>query len=239
MPAARQTIQPLCIATILLLGPTAGAQDAYTDANGRTWRQVVGTTGLTWNQAASICPGHGSPCEGVVDGVDLTGWIWASDQEVLSLFAEFAPAVTTTGAVGGPDYTLAGLSFTNVFIPTSSTYTVVGGFFSLSGWSSTSHMDGASVPAVAASYNPHNASFSVNTTAPASSESNLRGLWLFRPACPVDLAAPTGTLTFADITAFLSAFDSGLGTADLAAPFGELTFADISAFLQGFVAGCP
>ncbi len=59
------------------------------------------------------------------------------------------------------------------------------------------------------------------------------------PPCPADLAEPFGQLTFADITAFLSAFVAQDPAADLAAPAGQLTFADISAFLAAFNAGCP
>jgi hypothetical protein len=51
---------------------------------------------------------------------------------------------------------------------------------------------------------------------------------------PADLAPPFGSLTFADITAFLSYFASEDPRADLAAPAGELTFADITAFLNAF-----
>jgi hypothetical protein len=57
--------------------------------------------------------------------------------------------------------------------------------------------------------------------------------------CPADLAAPFGVLTFADISAFLEAFNTMDRAADLAAPFGVFTFADISAFLAAFQAGCP
>ncbi len=53
-----------------------------------------------------------------------------------------------------------------------------------------------------------------------------------------DLAAPLGQLTFADITAFLGAFNALDPAADLAAPFGSFTFADIGAFLAAFSSGC-
>ncbi len=59
------------------------------------------------------------------------------------------------------------------------------------------------------------------------------------PPCPADLAAPFGTLTYADIAAFLGAFIRAEPRADLAAPTGDFTFADISAFLIAFGAGCP
>lgn len=54
-----------------------------------------------------------------------------------------------------------------------------------------------------------------------------------------DLAEPLGSLTFADISAFLVAFTGGDPAADLVAPAGQFTFADISAFLGAFTAGCP
>jgi formylglycine-generating enzyme required for sulfatase activity len=56
---------------------------------------------------------------------------------------------------------------------------------------------------------------------------------------PADLAPPFAQLTFADISAFLTAFTAQDPTADLAAPTGDFTFADISAFLTAFNAGCP
>ncbi len=54
-----------------------------------------------------------------------------------------------------------------------------------------------------------------------------------------DLVAPFGQLTFADIAAFLAAFNDSDAAADLAEPFGALTFGDITAFLGAFAAGCP
>ncbi len=59
------------------------------------------------------------------------------------------------------------------------------------------------------------------------------------PCNASDLAAPFGQLTFADIAAFLAAFNGSDAAADLAEPFGALTFADINAFLGAFAAGCP
>jgi subtilisin family serine protease len=54
-----------------------------------------------------------------------------------------------------------------------------------------------------------------------------------------DLAEPFDSLTFADISAFLAAFNTQDPVADLAEPFDAFTFADISAFLAAFDAGCP
>jgi hypothetical protein len=62
---------------------------------------------------------------------------------------------------------------------------------------------------------------------------------LATPCNTADLAEPFGDLTFADISAFLTAFTAQDPAADLAAPQGQFTFADISAFLAAFAAGCP
>lgn len=56
--------------------------------------------------------------------------------------------------------------------------------------------------------------------------------------CRSDFAFPVGQLSFADIAAFLGAFNANDPSADIAAPIGQLTFADISAFLQSFAVGC-
>ncbi len=57
--------------------------------------------------------------------------------------------------------------------------------------------------------------------------------------CPADLAEPTGTLDFFDVSAFLASFASGQSAADLTATFGAWDFFDVSAFLQLFTGGCP
>ncbi len=64
-------------------------------------------------------------------------------------------------------------------------------------------------------------------------------LRVINSTCAADIAEPYGSLTFADISSFLAAFNAGEPPADLAAPVGVYTFADISAFLGSFAAGCP
>ena len=54
-----------------------------------------------------------------------------------------------------------------------------------------------------------------------------------------DLAEPFGTLDFADVLAFLTAFGTMDPAADLAPPLGAFDFADVLAFLSSFGAGCP
>ena len=58
------------------------------------------------------------------------------------------------------------------------------------------------------------------------------------PCNSADLAAPFGTLNFADVQAFLVAFGAMQPSADIAPPFGVWNFADVQAFLAAFGQGC-
>ena len=59
------------------------------------------------------------------------------------------------------------------------------------------------------------------------------------PACPADLAEPSGVLDLADINAFVVGFSAQDPVADLAPPSGVFDLADLGAFVQAFLAGCP
>src|SRR5262249_13913568 len=67
------------------LSSPAAAQ-GVNDGHDKEWRQLTDTGGVTWNQLAAACPQDGqTPCTGTVGTVDLTGWVWASDAQVLAL----------------------------------------------------------------------------------------------------------------------------------------------------------
>lgn len=178
----RTTSQLLCTAAFgLLLADLGSAQVAYQDAQGREWRQVKGTTSVTWNALATVCPTDGTtPCTADLGGLALQGWVWATREQVTELFAEFVPAILTQPSVGGPAYTLPGLWFTDVFQPTFEFYTTFGGSKSLSGWTSTFSEGSGSVASVAGAYQPNNGSFSVAGLADPASTSVYRGVWLVR-----------------------------------------------------------
>ncbi len=59
------------------------------------------------------------------------------------------------------------------------------------------------------------------------------------PCDPADLAEPFGQRTFADVAAYLSAFQAQDAAADFAAPFGTFDLADILSFVTAFQDGCP
>src|SRR4051794_14485955 len=74
--------------------PTAAA--ALVDAHGREWRQLYETTGLSFDQVASVCPRDAvTPCSGTVGGRDLNRWVWGTKEQVRELLSEYAPALAT------------------------------------------------------------------------------------------------------------------------------------------------
>jgi hypothetical protein len=82
--SARACGASLCLALWALQAPCWAA---YPDGNGREWRQVLATKGISWADLAAACPrGGAAPCSGMVGGVDLDGWTWASHEQVKALF---------------------------------------------------------------------------------------------------------------------------------------------------------
>ena len=70
----------------------AAPPDPVDGGNGTEWRQLYETTGLSWNQVAAICPRDGeTPCSGSIGTKVLTGWIWATDDQVVELMGASSP----------------------------------------------------------------------------------------------------------------------------------------------------
>src|SRR5262245_11796650 len=91
----------------------APARAAFPD-DGKLWRAVPQTTGLSWSQVASVCPTDGaSRCAGVTGGRDLTGWIWATDAQVIALMGAYDPAILTADPpqIGGPEHLIQAITF--------------------------------------------------------------------------------------------------------------------------------
>jgi hypothetical protein len=60
---------------------------AFEDTEGRNWRALSETEGITWAQAAKLCPVNGQhACKGTINGVDLSGYVWATRRQVMDLF---------------------------------------------------------------------------------------------------------------------------------------------------------
>jgi len=79
------------LVTLLLFGVhgTASAGPTYTDGLGRQWLDVNDTTNFSWNDMAAICPTDGAtPCSGSLGATDLTGWTWATRDQVREVVRE-------------------------------------------------------------------------------------------------------------------------------------------------------
>ena len=114
-------ILAVCLAPSLV---ALGAQVAYIDAQGRSWRQVNEAIAHSWESVAQRCPVDGvTPCSGILGTQDLTGWVWATDQRIAELFGKFMPGITAAGSLSGSPCVLPVLSFLSTFIPTYSGYT--------------------------------------------------------------------------------------------------------------------
>ena len=82
--------------------------------DGREWRELFETTGLSWSQVASVCPTDGATaCSGTVGGRNLTGWTWATAGQVRDLLDDHAPGLATAEppVVSGIDGFWGGISF--------------------------------------------------------------------------------------------------------------------------------
>ena len=228
----------------LATGSAALAQSApiaYTDSQGREWRHADSFAGSNWNQVAAVCPTDGvTPCAGVLAGQAVDGYIWASREDVLELFAEFIPAVAKSGVVSGSQYFLPGSSFLYTFNPTLVTTTTFSEERGLWAWTSTvGSGNKAYAPGATSRTNPFNASMNVNLQDTRSEGSANRGVWLYKPAqspnCPADINGD-GSVESADLGALLSAW----GTANAAANLdgsGIVDSADLAILLSAW-GGC-
>jgi hypothetical protein len=58
---------------------------------GREWRQVTDTVGLSWNQVSTVCSSISGVCNGNINSVNFDSWKWASIYDVHNLFAYYDP----------------------------------------------------------------------------------------------------------------------------------------------------
>src|SRR2546422_711856 len=130
---------------LAISGITAEAAASGNDNHGKEWRQLTETVGLSWNQVAQVCPRDGvSPCTGVVEGRDLTGWVWATDLQVITLFSYYEPDILTSPSISGMQYFFTATPFLSFLRPTFSfAITYQSGEFT-SGW--TASVDAAGSP---------------------------------------------------------------------------------------------
>ncbi|MCB1697718.1 MAG: hypothetical protein KDI34_15935 [Halioglobus sp.] len=67
--------------------------------NGKEWLQPDLFIGLTWEEIDAVCPN--GVCNGVLAGRDVTGWTWASIEDVAALFNYYIGRPVFVGDVDG------------------------------------------------------------------------------------------------------------------------------------------
>src|SRR5262245_14341752 len=170
------------------MGPTANTSRVLivNDGDGKAWRQLIETTGLSWAQIAEVCPRDGAtPCTGIVGGRDLRGWIWGTSDQVTTLLAQYEPAILTSPIVSGPQVFFTAENFFSFLRPTFSFALTYQAGQNAAGWTSSTDANGA--PIAAGVGNGHNmvsigGSFSVTPVADPNEVSSSRGLFLWHAA---------------------------------------------------------
>jgi hypothetical protein len=156
------------------------------DGDGKVWRQLTETTGLTWTQVAEVCPRDGAtPCTGIVGGRDLRGWIWGTSEQVTTLLGRYEPAILTNPTVSGFEYFFTAENFFASFRPTFSFALTYQAGQNAAGWTASTDTIGA--PIAAGVGNGHNSvsisgSFGVTPVADANETSAFRGVFLWHSA---------------------------------------------------------
>ncbi len=123
-----------------LLSVGAPTSTAAPTVDGREWRELFETTGLSWSEVASVCPTDGeTPCSGTVRGRNLTGWTWATAGQVRDLLDDHAPGLTTADppVVTGIDGFWGGISFLGVMRWTTYSSSTYSYSESTSGWTAS------------------------------------------------------------------------------------------------------
>jgi Ca2+-binding RTX toxin-like protein len=167
------------------------------DGTGKRWRQLTETTGLTAAQIAEVCPRDGETrCSGVAGNRNLTGWVWATGEQVHALLARYEPALLAEGvrSVEGPEYWGSADMFLQHMRPT---LTAVGYPFDhafAGGWTSSIEEDGRpTFGSAGRSFNPTGGGLGVG---PATNPDPIQfyGVWLWRPSSD-DITPPMITPT--------------------------------------------
>jgi Ca2+-binding RTX toxin-like protein len=205
MTGRRAVRATLCmtIATALAVSGTAiGAPpDPLDDGHGKKWRQLYETSNMTPTQVAQVCPRDGETrCSGSVGTRSLTGWVWATADQVRELFGLYAPAILTADppSVSGSEYYGAAIDFMSQMRHTG----YISGYNFSSTWTTgwTASTDAAGQPIsgrVGHGWWPPGGGFSLasNDVDPFGG----RGIFLWRPSTddltpPVITPTVTGTL---------------------------------------------
>ena len=173
------------LVTMLVSTVSVAQVTGVDDTHGKEWRQLVDTTGVSWEQVAQVCPRDGvSACAGVAGGRDFAGWIWATESEVTELFSYYTEDILTSSSVEGQQYFFPASSFLTAFRPTFSMFLTYQSAEFAAGW--TSSTDPAGLP-VAGSVGTgttgvsFGGSFGFASVSDPAAIDRTRGVFLWRP----------------------------------------------------------
>jgi hypothetical protein len=178
---------------VLAFGPSAFAGPIFLDSSGREWLDVNDIRFTSWNKLASVCNSTDGTCIGSIDtwrgtgwiSEDITGYTWASQEDVRGLFYEISGLPQGTLDSGAASVANQyGVTALNVFPPT---FESSNGYFRiLDGLTrstiGTSEEDLAAIRGVISYYPNADAHFSVADRAGSLDSSTIEiGTYLFRP----------------------------------------------------------
>ncbi|MFN0147135.1 MAG: calcium-binding protein [Dehalococcoidia bacterium] len=128
---------------------------------------------------ATVCPQDGlTQCSGSVGGRDLTGWTWATGDQLLALLQQFDPTISWANPVVGLG---GGIGFLNVFRPTAWFANTYSAWESASGWSASKDAAGLPISAGADfSHPPISGALGIGSGPEGASAAH--GVFLFRQA---------------------------------------------------------
>lgn len=179
-------------AVVFVAAVNAFGQSTVNDGHGKEWMQLQPSVGMTWNQAALICPRDGvTACSGIAGGRSFNGWVWATDVQVQQLFSYYEPAMATNRSVGGMQYFFSAQTFLSVFQPTFSFCGTYQCGASGAGWTSTSDENGLPIVGSVGWGNTNvsiDGGFGVGPVSNPDETSGFRGLWLWRATGPGTVA---------------------------------------------------
>ena len=92
-----RAILPALALTLFAVVLAGGAPAAAAPPDdGKQWRSLGETTGLTASQVAQVCPRDGvTPCSGAIGPRSFDTWVWATADQVLALMSPYAPELLT------------------------------------------------------------------------------------------------------------------------------------------------
>lgn len=211
---------------LLALGSMAAFQAlAIDDGQGRDWRQVTETLGLTRAQMAAACPVDGvTACQVNSGAFELEGWVWATAPQVVGLFGQYAPGILTAPdtTIGGFEVAAASMQFASRFALTTNlsgctTYQGCFSFRQIAGHTASTTETGT---AIGGTVVPDSFSGSFSVAPVPTGEVGGRGHWLWRPTGLLDgtvhayndkgrLASPLGGTVIASVLS--NDFAAGVG----------------------------